>query len=153
VLLKYLGRTKASPSRTDDQFPDDSAICRDDPSRRHALDLRFKRFQDRMLPVEGSRLLQAQCINHPPRGGVGETIWFTAADGLGGPPPQSVIVERVLTPNVAPKFTCRSVVSCRPTRSNHLIRLGAPYGTRTHVTAVKGRRPRPLDEGRKIREA
>jgi hypothetical protein len=25
---------------------------------------------------------------------------------------------------------------------------GAPYGTRTRVTAVKGRRPRPLDEGR-----
>lgn len=23
----------------------------------------------------------------------------------------------------------------------------APYGTRTHVTAVRGRRPRPLDEG------
>src|SRR5262249_37914769 len=26
--------------------------------------------------------------------------------------------------------------------------FGAPYGTRTRVTAVKGRRPRPLDEGR-----
>src|SRR5262249_23109436 len=25
---------------------------------------------------------------------------------------------------------------------------GAPYGTRTRVTAVKGRCPRPLDEGR-----
>ena len=25
---------------------------------------------------------------------------------------------------------------------------GAPYGTRTRVSAVKGRRPRPLDEGR-----
>jgi hypothetical protein len=25
---------------------------------------------------------------------------------------------------------------------------GAPYGTRTRVFAVKGRRPRPLDEGR-----
>jgi hypothetical protein len=29
-------------------------------------------------------------------------------------------------------------------------KIGAPYGTRTHVTAVKGRRPRPLDEGRGI---
>ncbi len=26
--------------------------------------------------------------------------------------------------------------------------FGAPYGTRTRVTAVKGRRPGPLDEGR-----
>jgi hypothetical protein len=26
--------------------------------------------------------------------------------------------------------------------------IGAPYGTRTRVSAVKGRRPRPLDEGR-----
>ena len=25
---------------------------------------------------------------------------------------------------------------------------GAPYGTRTRVSAVKGQRPRPLDEGR-----
>ena len=25
---------------------------------------------------------------------------------------------------------------------------GAPYGTRTRVSAVKGRRPGPLDEGR-----
>ena len=25
--------------------------------------------------------------------------------------------------------------------------LGAPYGTRTRVSAVKGRRPGPLDEG------
>lgn len=25
--------------------------------------------------------------------------------------------------------------------------VGAPYGTRTHVFAVRGRRPRPLDEG------
>ncbi len=29
-----------------------------------------------------------------------------------------------------------------------LPEAGAPYGTRTRVTAVKGRRPRPLDEGR-----
>ena len=28
--------------------------------------------------------------------------------------------------------------------------LGDPYGVRTRVTAVKGRRPRPLDEGAKI---
>ncbi len=28
-----------------------------------------------------------------------------------------------------------------------LNRNGAPYGTRTRVTAVRGRRPRPLDEG------
>src|SRR5712692_7263263 len=28
---------------------------------------------------------------------------------------------------------------------------GAPYGNRTRVSAVKGRRPRPLDEGRKGR--
>ena len=27
---------------------------------------------------------------------------------------------------------------------------GDPYGTRTRVSAVKGRRPRPLDEGAKI---
>ena len=27
---------------------------------------------------------------------------------------------------------------------------GTPYGTRTRVSAVKGRRPRPLDEGAKI---
>ncbi|CAL7962517.1 hypothetical protein GAMM_30066 [Gammaproteobacteria bacterium] len=27
--------------------------------------------------------------------------------------------------------------------------IGAPYGTRTHVFAVRGRRPRPLDEGSK----
>jgi hypothetical protein len=27
-------------------------------------------------------------------------------------------------------------------------RAGAPYGNRTRVSAVKGRRPRPLDEGR-----
>src|SRR5215469_7899472 len=27
-------------------------------------------------------------------------------------------------------------------------KLGAPYGTRTRVSAVKGRCPRPLDEGR-----
>src|SRR2546430_282879 len=26
--------------------------------------------------------------------------------------------------------------------------IGAPYGTRTRVSAVKGRCPRPLDEGR-----
>jgi hypothetical protein len=26
--------------------------------------------------------------------------------------------------------------------------IGAPYGNRTHVSAVKGRRPGPLDEGR-----
>src|SRR5690606_31566298 len=25
--------------------------------------------------------------------------------------------------------------------------IGAPYGTRTHVSALRGRRPRPLDEG------
>ena len=29
-------------------------------------------------------------------------------------------------------------------------RTGDPYGTRTRVSAVKGRRPRPLDEGAKI---
>src|SRR2546430_11527281 len=28
------------------------------------------------------------------------------------------------------------------------FRVGAPYGTRTRVTAVKGRCPGPLDEGR-----
>src|SRR5207244_5807131 len=28
------------------------------------------------------------------------------------------------------------------------VRVGAPYGTRTRVSAVKGRCPRPLDEGR-----
>jgi hypothetical protein len=27
-------------------------------------------------------------------------------------------------------------------------RIGAPYGNRTRVSAVKGRRPGPLDEGR-----
>lgn len=26
--------------------------------------------------------------------------------------------------------------------------LGTPYGNRTRVSAVKGQRPRPLDEGR-----
>jgi hypothetical protein len=30
-----------------------------------------------------------------------------------------------------------------------LYRSGAPYGNRTRVSAVKGRRPRPLDEGRR----
>src|ERR1700722_10965725 len=29
-----------------------------------------------------------------------------------------------------------------------ILLIGAPYGTRTRVTAVKGRCPRPLDEGR-----
>src|SRR3712207_7341132 len=29
------------------------------------------------------------------------------------------------------------------------LRGGAPYGTRTRVFAVKGQRPRPLDEGRR----
>jgi hypothetical protein len=29
-----------------------------------------------------------------------------------------------------------------------ILRAGAPYGNRTRVSAVKGRRPRPLDEGR-----
>ena len=32
-----------------------------------------------------------------------------------------------------------------------LYRSGAPYGNRTRVSAVKGRRPRPLDEGRQKR--
>lgn len=30
----------------------------------------------------------------------------------------------------------------------HPVKGGTPYGTRTRVSAVKGRRPRPLDEGR-----
>ena len=30
----------------------------------------------------------------------------------------------------------------------HVGESGTPYGTRTRVSAVKGRRPRPLDEGR-----
>ena len=30
---------------------------------------------------------------------------------------------------------------------SHTVRFGSPYGTRTRVTAVRGRRPRPLDEG------
>jgi hypothetical protein len=29
-----------------------------------------------------------------------------------------------------------------------ILLTGAPYGNRTRVSAVKGRRPRPLDEGR-----
>jgi hypothetical protein len=45
---------------------------------------------------------------------------------------------------------------CLPSRAalvttNDMERLtffGAPYGTRTRVTAVKGRCPGPLDEGR-----
>ena len=32
-----------------------------------------------------------------------------------------------------------------------ILRTGAPYGTRTRVTAVKGRCPRPLDEGRVLK--
>ncbi len=28
-----------------------------------------------------------------------------------------------------------------------MMQYGDPYGTRTRVFAVKGRRPRPLDEG------
>ena len=28
-----------------------------------------------------------------------------------------------------------------------ILRFGDPYGTRTRVFAVRGRRPRPLDEG------
>ncbi len=31
--------------------------------------------------------------------------------------------------------------------------FGTPYGIRTRVTAVKGRRPKPLDEGRIAMEA
>ena len=31
--------------------------------------------------------------------------------------------------------------------SNPLILLGGPSGTRTRVTGVRGRRPRPLDDG------
>ncbi len=31
-----------------------------------------------------------------------------------------------------------------------LLRSGAPKGIRTPVFAVKGRRPRPLDDGRKV---
>ena len=34
-----------------------------------------------------------------------------------------------------------------------LWRNGAPYGNRTRVSAVKGRRPGPLDEGRDGAEA
>ena len=35
-----------------------------------------------------------------------------------------------------------------PRKTNAVNRLiGDPYGTRTRVFAVKGRRPRPLDEG------
>lgn len=30
------------------------------------------------------------------------------------------------------------------------MQTSTPYGIRTRVTAVKGRRPRPLDEGSKI---
>ena len=30
---------------------------------------------------------------------------------------------------------------------SYTVRVGSPYGTRTRVTAVRGRRPRPLDEG------
>ena len=30
------------------------------------------------------------------------------------------------------------------------VESGTPYGTRTRVSAVKGRRPRPLDEGRSL---
>jgi hypothetical protein len=30
----------------------------------------------------------------------------------------------------------------------NMLKFGAPYGIRTRVTAVRGRCPRPLDEGR-----
>jgi hypothetical protein len=58
-----------------------------------------------------------------------------------------------------------AVLACPPMRSMEYLKAmvkngppgftrggrdGAPYGTRTRVTAVKGRRPRPLDEGRGI---
>jgi hypothetical protein len=59
-----------------------------------------------------------------------------------------------------PVTTGTTDAETRPSRggNEHLSRIilasraerltGAPYGNRTHVSAVKGRRPRPLDEGR-----
>ena len=40
------------------------------------------------------------------------------------------------------------IEGCCANKLARALKLGAPYGTRTRVSAVKGRCPRPLDEGR-----
>jgi hypothetical protein len=48
-----------------------------------------------------------------------------------------------------PLATAANAANCR--YKSLILLSGAPYGNRTRVSAVKGRRPGPLDEGRRER--
>src|ERR1700704_5411185 len=54
-------------------------------------------------------------------------------------------IEKRTATRTRRRFKCKNG---RFWRAQFCIETGAPYGNRTRVSAVKGRRPRPLDEGR-----